>query len=138
MIGGGIGSFSSEDIVQIRKILDDAERQHKDAIAELSYCDKKQEDILHEMELVDHKYHDVAKLGVELTDIRRRRRAAKNAIDLLDPIIKWRQEQAGPLTKLQTVLGTMRKLEERQNNLIYHKKTGDEGDIIAHRGQNNS
>ena len=134
MVGGELGTFTSDDVDYIRKILDNADTHYKNATNEMSECDRKQQDILHEMELVDHKYHDLAKLAIELKKVRDRRRIAKNTIELLGPITKWRQEQAGPLTKLYTVIGTMRKTEEKQKNVIYYRRSDDgKGDIIGHK-----
>ena len=134
MVGGELGTFTSDDVDYIRKILDNADTHYKNATNEMSECDRKQQDILHEMELVDHKYHDLAKLAIELKKVRDRRRIAKNTIELLGPITKWRQEQAGPLTKLNTVIGTMRKTEEKQKNVIYYRRSDDgKGDIIGHK-----
>lgn len=134
MVGGELGTFTSSDADYIRKILDDADTHYKNATNEMSECDRKQQDILHEMELVDHKYHDLAKLAIELKKVRDRRRIAKNTIELLGPITKWRQEQSGPLTKLDTVIGTMRKTEEKQKNVIYYRRSDDgKGDIIGHK-----
>lgn len=134
MIGGELGSFNSKDLEQIRVILEDAGENYKKAQDELTFCDRKQQDILHEIELVNHGRREIATLGLELADIRRRRRVAKNTIELLAPVVKWRQEQAGPMTKLSNVIGSMRKIEEKQQNQVYFKKTGEAaGEVIEHR-----
>lgn len=134
MIGGELGEFTSKDLEQIRVILDDAGENYKKAQDELTFCDRKQQDILHEIELVNHGRREIATLGLELADIRRRRRVAKNTIELLAPVVKWRQEQAGPMTKLSNVIGSMRKIEEKQQNQVYFKKTGEAaGEVIEHR-----
>ena len=134
MIGGALGEFTSKDLEQIRVILDDAGENYKKAQDELTFCDRKQQDILHEIELVNHGRREIATLGLELADIRRRRRVAKNTIELLAPVVKWRQEQAGPMTKLSNVIGSMRKIEEKQQNQVYFKKTGEAaGEVIEHR-----
>lgn len=136
MVGGELGTFTSDDVDYIRTILDNADAHYKNALDEMSECDRKQQDILHEMELMDHKYHDLAKLAVELKKVRDRRRIAKNAIELLGPITKWRQEQSGPLTKLSNVIGVMRKTEEKQKNVIYYRRSDDgKGDIIGHKNK---
>lgn len=134
MIGGALGEFTSKDLEQIRVILEDASDNYKKAQDELTFCDRKQQDILHEIELVNHGRREIATLGLELADIRRRRRVAKNTIELLAPVVKWRQEQAGPMTKLSNVIGSMRKIEEKQQNQVYFKKTGEAaGEVIEHR-----
>ena len=134
MIGGALGAFESRDIERIFDILNDAKLNYQKAQDEMTYCDRRQQDLLHEIELVTHGRREIANIGIELAEIRRRRRVAKNTIELLAPVAKWRQEQAGPLTKLSNVIGSMRKIEERQQNQVYFKKTGDDaGEIIEHR-----
>lgn len=52
-----------------------------------SEMNKKQQDILHDLEFGDYKYHEIAKLGKEIRDLRRNRREYKNAM-LYDTPIK--------------------------------------------------
>lgn len=130
MIGGELGSFGTNDIEQIRIILQEAEHHYKLAESELDYCDRKSQDILHEFELMDLKYCERARLGKELTDIRKRRRVAKNTIDNLSPIIRWKQEANGTLQKLNSTIGQMRKIDEKQENCIYYKRADDIGEMI--------
>lgn len=126
--------MTSKTVEDILATINSCETLNKNALVELSACDRRENDILHELELVDLSYHEKAKLACELTDIRKKRRIAKNTIELLAPIIQWRQEQAGPLTKLSTVLGKMRKIEEKQANVVYFRRGDDsKGDIIAHK-----
>lgn len=130
MIGGALGSFETNDIEQIRIILQEAEHHYKLAESELDYCDRKQLDILHEFELLDLSYHDGAHLAKELSDIRKRRRVAKNTIDLLSPVLKWKTESSGALTKLNNLIGQMRRIDEKQENCIYYKRADDIGEMI--------
>lgn len=131
---GVIGGFSSKDVEYIFRTVNEAYDQYKMAESELDYCDKKTQDILHELELVEHTYHEKARLGVELSDIRKRRRIAKDAIDVLSPIVKWRDEEflAGKaLSRLQKVLGDIRKVEEKQKNAIYYYRADNAGTMIV-------
>lgn len=135
MIGGALGTFDSKDLETVWSIFEDAESHYRRAQEEITYCDKKQQDLLHEMELVDHTYHEVGKLAKELIDIRRRRRTAKNTLDLLEPLVQWRKEQGNQasLNRLSIVLGKMRKTEEKQKNQVYYRRADDgNGDIIGH------
>lgn len=127
--------MTSEDISGFQKLLEEAERDYRNAQSEIDFCEKKQQDILHDMELVEHRYHEIAHLGVELTDIRRRRRAAKNTMDTLSPLLKWKQENSSALNRLQITIGQMRKVEDKQQHQVYYRRVDgeDKGTIIGHR-----
>ena len=128
---GVMGSFETRDVEQIMRTINEAYEQYKMADAELEYCDKKTQDILHELELVNHKYHETAKLSLELTDIRRRRRVAKDTLELLYPIVHWRDQQQGALGKLSNVIGEMRKIDEKHRNAVYYYRA--DGDKAGNR-----
>lgn len=134
MIEGVIGGFSSKDVESIIHVFNEALFQFNMAESELEYCDKKTQDILHELELVHHTYHETARLSIELSDIRKRRRAAKEAIDLLKPLVLWKEEESQgnkALSKLSNILGTMRKTEEKQKNAVYYYRADDVGTMIV-------
>lgn len=134
MIEGVIGGFSSKDVESIIHVFNEALFQFNMAESELEYCDKKTQDILHELELVHHTYHETARLSIELSDIRKRRRAAKEAIDLLKPLVLWKEEESQgnkALSKLSGILGTMRKTEEKQKNAVYYYRADDVGTMIV-------
>lgn len=130
MIGGELGSFDTNDIEKIRTVIQEAEHHYKLAESELDYCDRKQQDILHEFELLDMNYHEGAHLARDLQDIRKRRRIAKNTLDLLSPVMKWKQENVGAIQKLNGLIGQMRKIEEKQENCIYYKRADEVGEMI--------
>ena len=134
MIGGELGDFTIEDVEKILKTIEDASFQYRSASDEIAECEKKQQDILHDLELADHTYHERGRLCNDLVEIRRRRRLAKNVMDLLEPVVKWRNESQGPLNKLSNTIGSMRKIKERQDSKVYFRRTGeDAGSIIEHR-----
>lgn len=125
-----MGSFETKDVENIFRIVNEAYEQYKMADAELDYCDKKTQDILHELELINLTYHESAKLGRELIDIRKRRRLAKDTIEFLYPMVHWRDQQQGPLGKLSNVLGEMRKIDEKHKNAVYYYRADNSGDRI--------
>ena len=109
----------------------------KDASAELhadkmegEYCERKTQDILHELEIMDMSYHQRAHLSEELVKIRRRRREAKDMIDLLTPLVEWAGNANLVLGKLQSCLGAIRKTEEKQKNRVYWKRADGQGEFI--------
>ena len=121
----------SENVGQIRTILAQMEHEIKCAQADLDYCDKKTQDILHVMELEEHNHHEYARLAKELAGVRKARRVAKDAIETLEPLMKWKSEAAGQLAKLDMVIGKMRSLEEKQDHRIYYYRADNAGEIIG-------
>lgn len=100
--------------------LRDAESALSSAQTELKHCDDRTQDILHDLELNDHTYHERGKLTNELVDIRKRRRVAKDTIEILTPLHEWANVA---LHKLESVLGEMRKIDTKRANRQYWPKT---------------
>lgn len=123
--------FGTKNIEGIVKTLTEAEDQKRLAEQELDYCDKKTQDLLHELELVEHSYHETARLSKDLKDIRMRRRVAKETIDLLTPVCEWKNEQSGAINRLNKVIGEMRKIDEKRKNAVYYYRADNAGKIIG-------
>lgn len=123
--------IGTSDVELIVKILTNAADQLRIAEQELDYCDKKTQDLLHELELVNHSYHENARLCIELKDIRKRRRFAKETIDLLTPVVTWKNEQSGAINRLNKVIGEMRKVDEKRKNAVYYYRADDAGKMIG-------
>lgn len=66
---------------------------------------KKQQDLLHKLEFDDLKYHDIARLGKELKQLRVSRRDYKNECMLSEPIKEFVKENGGDsfIAKLKTL-----------------------------------
>ena len=92
------------------------------AHTELKQCDDRTQDILHDLELNDHTYHERGKLTTELVEIRRRRRVAKDTIELLNPLCTWLTNNSKPIHMLESVLGEMRKIDTKRANRQYWPK----------------
>lgn len=100
----------------------DAESALSIAHTELKQCDDRTRDILHDLELNDHTYHERGKLTTELVEIRRRRRVAKDTIELLNPLCTWLTNNSKQIHMLESVLGEMRKIDVRHENRMYWPK----------------
>lgn len=131
MIGGDIGTFGINDISRIGEIIQEAARQNTIAINELDYCNKRQEDILHEIELGSSNHHTLGKLARELRDIRIRRRIAKNTISIVKPILQWCENYGNPKNRLFNAIGETRRIDKELRETTYHYKT-EEDRIISH------
>lgn len=126
---------TSKSVEGILNVFANADDSLKMAQGELDYCDRKTQDVLHELELQDQTYHERAHAAIELRKIRQRRRAAKDIIDVAIALSDWCSANAGAVNQLKQCLGAMRKAEEKMNRRVYVKRTCDVGDsiIIAKR-----
>lgn len=125
-------TFGSQEACDLRQMILDAEEIQAQALYDQDYCEKRQSDIMHQLEFYDLTYHQRAKLATELAELRRKRRAAKNQLYLIEPFIKWKDDNAKAINQLSVAIGSMRKIEERQANMVYTQKIGD--GVIEHVG----
>lgn len=132
MIGGDLGTFGLSDLTGMIEILQEATKQHTKAVNELSFCNRRQEDILHMIELGDITKRELNKLAKELQDVRRRRRIAKNTIAVLTPILDWKDKNSAAYLKLTAAIGKSRKMDEELKASKYHMKATEDEEIINH------
>ena len=132
MIGGDLGTFGLSDLAGMIDILQEATKQHTKAVNELSFCNRRQEDILHMIELSDITKRELNKLAKELQDVRRRRRIAKNTIAILTPILDWKDKNSAAYLKLTAAIGKFRKMDEELKAAKYHMKATEDEEIINH------
>lgn len=76
-------------------------------------------DIHHSLELEPHSDAEVLALGLELADIRRKRRAAKDTMAETGPVLAWAEENRAFIKSLERLLGDVRKAERLAKNRIY-------------------
>lgn len=123
-----IGSKEIEDVL---KLFRQADEEAASAGEEQRFCEDKQNDILHDFELVEHTHNERGRMGKELTEIRRQRRAAKNTCELLYPLCEWIGNYNNAIKALQRVLGEMRQIEGKQKNRQYYRKADGKGEVIG-------
>ena len=116
-------SMYTQELDRVLTQLRDVESALSMAHTELKQCDDRTQDILHDLELNDHTYHERGKLTTELVEIRRRRRVAKDTIESLTPLHEWANTQSVALHKLESVLGEMRKIDTKRANRQYWPKS---------------
>ena len=115
----------SENIAAFLDFLRDAQSRYNIARDELNQANNETQDILHQLELFENSYHKIAALGKKLRAVRRRRRAAKDTVEIYEPIIVWanRQDNRELLKRLERLLGEVRKIEKSKENRMYIPKT---------------
>lgn len=81
------------------------------------------QDILHSFEIYDHPDDRKTELAGKLVDVRRRRRVAKDTMDVYAPIADWVEENKAVMKSLERLLGDVRKAENIQKNRCYVNRT---------------
>lgn len=85
--------------------------------------DKETQDILHKTELEKLKYHEHARINIELTKTRQERRKAKDAVMVLELIVSFTEQNKKFMDSLSELLGRVRKEEKRLDNRFYNPKS---------------
>lgn len=120
----------TEKVVSILQTFRNAKTKYDESMYDMKYQEDRLNDILHDLELADHTYHERAALSAEIVKARRIRRKAKNEREKLEPLIKWIEENSSAIKGLERVLGDMRKQDTRHANQIYIRRTDPVGEII--------
>ena len=128
---GELGCFSVNDAAQIGEIILESQAQARLAQSELEECNKKQEDLLHTLELSNLGARELTKVARELRDVRRKRRIAKNTLELVRPLNEWADSYGSAINRLYNTIGKMRRIVKEQSTAVYHFKSV-EGEVIEH------
>lgn len=111
-----------EDVVEtIRafcRYLDEAMRAYTYNERRIAQLDGETQDLLHELELHDHKYHERARLAGEIERVRRERRACKEQNEELKPLVDYLTRE-GIRQKLGQVQGQIDAVRKRQAARTY-------------------
>ena len=81
------------------------------------------QDILHDIELREHTYHEYAALSKDLRITRQNRRKAKDTIAASAPVIDWINKHRQTIKELEQLLGEVRKAERYAEGRIYTPRT---------------
>ena len=81
------------------------------------------QDILHSIELEEHDYQEMSHLAKELKQVRKRRRAAKDAMSMTAPVLEWLDANRAVIKSLERLLGEVRKAEKNTEGRIYTPRT---------------
>ena len=85
----------------------------------MKYTDDKTQDILHELELVPHRYNEKAKLAQELAEVRKQRRTSKNTCEILAPIVGWYLHREPDRKKVRNTYKDFEELLKSNKTTIY-------------------
>ena len=91
---------------------------------EVSRLDRLTQDYLHKLELEELPYNERAKLATALRRCRRERRASKDTVEILAPLVDFLDSDKGRslINLMKEVLGKTRKVEERMSMRTYRNR----------------
>lgn len=113
----------SEHIEAFLDFIREAVRRYNMAVSDETLADAQTQDILHQLELEENSYHEIARLGKLLKDVRVRRRIAKDDKERLSLIAEWEEYNKAEIKSIERLLGGVRKMEQKQKNRIYVQRT---------------
>lgn len=113
----------SEHIESFLNFLREAQREYNIAAEDEKSANGATQDILHSIELGEHKYHEYARLSKALREVRQERRRAKDIEQQIQPVQEWAAENAKAIKNLEQVLGAVRKAERSMQERHYISRT---------------
>ena len=116
---------TSESLSNFLSFMRNISSQYRMAVTEEQETDDITQDIMHSLELEDHTYHEYAQLSKELSEVRKKRRMAKDTLAVLKPVLDWYEKNTQVIKDLENLLGVVRKSEQKFNNRIYTPKTNN-------------
>ena len=118
--------IETKDVERMIKLLDQVEPDILAVAETINQCDNETQDILHELEIVPHTHNERGHISKRLVEVRKARRVAKDAYELLLPLMEWINQNQTAINRLKATLGDMRKQDKRHTNRVYIKKAGAE------------
>ena len=115
----------SKGIEEFIRFLNSCKEAYNISLSTQEETEAMTQDLLHCLELEDNTYHQQAKLGRTISQIRKERRSAKYTIQQLQPVIDWIDANQTTIRGLEKLLGQVRKEELKTNPelLCYHDRT---------------
>lgn len=102
-------------------MLDNAVEDYKWNYEEVNRMDSLTQDYLHKLELEELTYQERAKIATALKRCRRARRASKDTVETLTPLIAFLETEKGKnlINLTREILGQTRKVESRMETRTY-------------------
>lgn len=106
------------------KMVDTAKSDYEWNKEEVNRLDKLTQDYLHMLELHKLSYQERAKIATKLAKCRQDRRASKDTVEILEPLLQFLESDRGAnmMNLIREVLGKTRKVEERMETRTYRYK----------------
>lgn len=120
----GVTPKFSESISEFLTMMSEAVDDYTWNGEEVNRLDKLTQDYLHKLELEELAYNERAKLATKLRRCRRDRRASKDTVEVLTPLVDFLDSDKGRnlINLMKEVLGKTRKVEERMSTRVYRNR----------------
>lgn len=115
----------SEQISTFLRLIDATEQAYPYIEEQLTTQDKLTQDYLHQLELENLKYKGRAKVATQLSLTRQKRRAYKDSLEEIQPIIDYINNNKKVINDLKRLLGEVRKQEKKHTNRKYFPRVLD-------------
>ena len=114
----------SKKIKNILNDIKDVKTTYTKATDVVSFCDRLEQDLLHELENDNLTYHEIARLGKELKEMRLKRRQAKDIVETYQIAMSVLQDSQfrSVENKLTGALGNIIGKEKALSERTYKKK----------------
>lgn len=112
----------SKDLEAFLSLLRSTEEQFNIHFENVGKCDKEQQNLLHDFELLDLDYKSRAKLGTKLTKLRKERRFSKDTVETTKDVVQFCKDNRQFIQKLEKLLGDTRKKEKDLENRVYNRR----------------
>lgn len=114
----------SENISVVCRMFDDAVKDYEWSKDKIEEANLLTQDYLHSLELDGLKYDERAKLATQLAKCRQERRAHKDTMMILEPLVQYLGTDKGKqlANLLKEVLGKTRRVEEQMKNRVYYPR----------------
>ena len=114
----------SESISVVCRMFDDAVKDYEWSKDKIEEANLLTQDYLHSLELYGLKYDERAKLATQLAKCRQERRAHKDTMMILEPLVQYLGTDKGKqlVNLLREVLGKTRRVEEQMKNRVYYPR----------------
>ena len=115
----------SASFTELLNYLDQSVKDYRYHFDNVHLKDKEIQDHLHEIEFTDYADdHEAAKATFKVQASRRERRASKDAVEVLEPLVDYLASKDGAraFNQSKEVLGKMRQKEKNQQTRAYRKR----------------
>lgn len=114
--------INSKDLEAFLSLLRTTEEQHNIHYDNVNKCDREQQNLLHDFELLDLNYNQRAKKATELKKTRLERRYSKDIVEMTSEVVQFCKENQAFVKKMEQLLGKLRKKEKDLENRVYKRR----------------
>lgn len=112
----------SKDLETFLSLLRSTEEQYNIHFENVNKCDKEQQNLLHDFELLDLGYNQRAKKATELKKLRLERRHSKDTVEITSMVVQFCKDNRQFIQKMERLLGDLRKKENELENRVYKRR----------------